>query len=69
MHCLYVGKEVVSGGSQHEAQSRFYLSEARYYLIYQSLGLPAFSVLLYNSVNSLGMILSLCPIPVLNNLL
>ena len=64
-----VWKEVVSGGSQHQAQSNFYLSETRYYFIHQSLRLPAFSVLLYNRVASIGMILALCPLPVLNGLL
>ena len=59
----------MSGGSQREAQSHFYPYEAQYHFIYQSLTLPEFSVLLYNSVDSLGMILSFCPVPVSNALL
>ena len=56
----------MSGVLQCEAQSHFYPYEGRYHFIYQSLKLPAFGVLLYNTMDNLGMTLSLCAIPVLN---
>ena len=48
------------------SRTSIHMKVRRYHFIYQSLKLPAFGVLLYNTMDNLGMILSLCVIPVLN---